>query len=76
LVFPGFNLLNEVAEKFEIDGMGLEYLGSFADIPVALVLESWKKAYGEDRVGGWIADLEAKAGESRRDFLTEDPTDE
>jgi transglutaminase-like putative cysteine protease len=54
----------------------LEYLGSFADIPVSLILESWKKAYGENRVDGWIVDLEAKSGESRRDFFAEDPTTE
>jgi transglutaminase-like putative cysteine protease len=69
-IFQAFNLNHLRYMEY------LEYLGSFADIPVALILESWKKAYGEDRVGGWIADLEAKAGERRRDFLTEDPTDE
>ncbi len=69
-IFQAYNLNHQRYMEY------LEYLGSFADIPVALILESWKKAYGVERVGGWIADLEAKAGESRRDFLTEDPTDE
>ena len=51
----------------------LEYLGSYSDIPVALILQAWKKTYGEDRVNGWISDLEAKAGERGQDFYTEDP---
>ena len=33
----------------------LEYLGSYADIPVDLIVAGFKEAYGHDRVRRWIA---------------------
>ena len=36
----------------------LEYHGTYTDIPVDNILAAWKKAYGRDRVGKWIDDLE------------------
>ena len=36
----------------------LEYHGTYADIPVDAILAAWEKAYGKDRVGKWISDME------------------
>jgi transglutaminase-like putative cysteine protease len=37
----------------------LDYLGSYADLPLDDLLEGWNRTYGEDRVASWIASLEA-----------------
>jgi transglutaminase-like putative cysteine protease len=66
-VFQAYNLDNQKFMEY------VEYLGSTSDIPVALIVQAWKEAYGEERVNGWIAALEAQAGESRQDFYAEDP---
>ena len=36
----------------------LEFHGIYADIPVDIIPAAWEKAYGKDRVGKWIDDLE------------------
>jgi transglutaminase-like putative cysteine protease len=69
-IFHAYNLDNQKFMEY------LEDLGSYPDVPVALILQAWKKTYGEDRVNMWIAALEALAGESGRDFHTEDPIGE
>ncbi len=66
-VFHAYNQDNQKFMEY------LEDLGSYSDVPVALIVQAWKKTYGEDRVSGWIAGLEAQAGESGQDFYTEDP---
>jgi transglutaminase-like putative cysteine protease len=66
-IFQAYNLDNQKFMEY------VEYLGTASDIPVELILSSWKKTYGEDRVNGWIAALEAQTGVSERDFDTEDP---
>ncbi len=43
----------------------VEFYGSYADIPVAEIVAAFKKAYGEERVRGWINSFE-KYGEVRR----------
>jgi hypothetical protein len=48
------------------------YHGTHADVPVALILAEWEKAYGKKRVAQWIAALESSGGESIRDFYRED----
>ena len=50
----------------------VEYLGTYADIPVDIIVAAWKKAYGEERVGKWIEALEESSGKPRRSFETED----
>jgi hypothetical protein len=45
----------------------MEYLndhGTFADIPVDRILDSWKTVYGSERVRQWI-DLFEKSGSKR-----------
>jgi transglutaminase-like putative cysteine protease len=66
-IFHATNLDNEKFMEY------VEYLGSTSDIPVASIVQAWKEAYGEDRVNGWIAALEAQAGMSGQDFYAEDP---
>jgi len=66
-LFHAYNLDNQKYMEY------VEYLESCSDIPVASILEAWKKTYGVDRVNGWIANLEARAGESGSDFHREDP---
>jgi hypothetical protein len=36
----------------------LEFHGTYADIPVDVILEAWERAYGKDRVMKWIDNLE------------------
>jgi transglutaminase-like putative cysteine protease len=36
----------------------LEFLGSFSDIPVSRILDAFEKAYGRERVRGWIESFE------------------
>lgn len=50
----------------------LEYSGTYADIPIPLILEGWEKAYGRDRVRRWIRMHEKHEGIARADFYRED----
>jgi transglutaminase-like putative cysteine protease len=50
----------------------VEYLDTYADIPVDVIIAGWKKAYGEDRVNRWIEEFERSGGKSGRDFHRED----
>jgi transglutaminase-like putative cysteine protease len=50
----------------------LEFIGSYADIPVNEIVAAFKKTYGQERVQGWIESFE-KYGDVRRGrFETED----
>ena len=52
--------------------------GTFADIPVDIIVAAWKEAYGKDRVEGWIVSFEKSGGKSLSDFSREEiyfPTD-
>ncbi len=48
------------------------YHGSFADIPVELIVAGWRKAYGVERVSNWISEMERAGGKSGREFLSEE----
>lgn len=48
------------------------YHGTHADVPLALILNAWKKAYGENRVARWITAFESSQAGPRRDFSRED----
>jgi len=48
------------------------YHGTYADIPVAAILAAWKRAYGAERIAGWIGTLNARGTEVGRDFSRED----
>jgi len=65
-IFHAYNLENR---KF------MEYIadhGTYADIPVDIIVSEWEKAYGKDRVGNWIKAIEKSGGKTMRDFYTED----
>ena len=48
------------------------YHGSFADIPVEMIVAGWEKAYGVERVRNWISEMERSGGKSHREFLSEE----
>jgi len=50
----------------------LEYLGSYADMPVDLIVAGFEEAYGRDRVRGWITEFEERGVMSLRDFEKEE----
>ena len=50
----------------------VEFLGTYADVPVPEILLGCRKIYGEERVNNWIRMWEAQGGESSSDFERED----
>jgi len=48
----------------------LDFLGTYDDIPVGEIVKAWEKAYGHDRVQGWIAGFESK--KQKRNFYKEE----
>jgi len=48
------------------------YHGTNADIPVAEILAAWRRAYGEERIEGWIRMSGNRATEVGRDFGREE----
>jgi transglutaminase-like putative cysteine protease len=65
-LFQPYNLENRQFMEY------VAYHGTYADIPVRTIVAAWEKAYGRDRVKGWIAMLEKAGGGSWRDFYKED----
>lgn len=49
----------------------VEFHGVYDDIPVEEILAAWEKAYGQKRIGRWIAELERTGGKSWRGFERE-----
>ena len=65
-IFHPYNL-----EKKEF----MEYVadhGTYADIPVDIIVTAWKEAYGNHRVNGWIEGFEKSGGNSGRNFYGEE----
>jgi hypothetical protein len=53
----------------------MEYVafhGIYSDIPVSLIVEAWRKVYGDDLIDRWIKSLEERGGSSLSDFDKED----
>ena len=50
----------------------IDDLGTYTDVPVDAIVKSWEKAYGAERVRGWIEAFESAGGDSGRDFTKED----
>lgn len=65
-MFQPYNLENEKFMEY------VEYLGTYADVPVAAILKGWEKAYGKERVGQWIQALEQSEGKNLRRFEEEE----
>ncbi len=56
----------------------MEYVafhGVYSDIPVPIIVEAWRKAYGEDLINRWIKSLEEGGDSSLSDFESEDVLD-
>jgi transglutaminase-like putative cysteine protease len=51
----------------------LEYHGTFADIPVSAIVAAWEKAYGEERVRGWMELFSEKEHTPFADFHSQEP---
>jgi len=50
----------------------IEYLGTYADVPVDDILEGWGKFYGRDHLSAWIEELEKGKGKASHNFDKED----
>jgi transglutaminase-like putative cysteine protease len=50
----------------------LEYHGTYADIPVDIIVGAWKQTYGRERVRSWIDAFERLGAGSARDFYKEE----
>ncbi|SHE54403.1 Transglutaminase-like superfamily protein [Desulfacinum infernum DSM 9756] len=64
-----FHAYNKSRQKFM---EYLEYHGEYADVPVEIIVDAWKAAYGAERVQGWIDALEGADDSPRRIFEEED----
>jgi len=65
-IFHAYNLENRKFMEYMADH------GTYADIPVDIIVSEWEKAYGKDRVGNWIKAIEKSGGKTMRDFYSED----
>ncbi|MBW1780008.1 MAG: transglutaminase domain-containing protein [Deltaproteobacteria bacterium] len=65
-VFHLYNLEKKLFMEYVADR------GTYADIPVDLIVTAWKEAYGEERVNGWIRGFEESGEATGRDFYREE----
>jgi hypothetical protein len=65
-IFHAYNLEKKQFMEYVADH------GTYADIPVDIIVAAWKEAYGNDRVNGWIKGFEKSGGKSGRDFYREE----
>jgi len=65
-VFQPYNLENQLYMEYT------DFLGTYSDIPVDLIVTAWEEAYGQERVQGWIKDFEEAQGKKQKDFYQED----
>lgn len=65
-LFQPYNLENKKFMEY------VEFRGIYADIPVAVIVEAWERAYGKDLIKSWIKMFEEKGGLSISDFESED----
>jgi transglutaminase-like putative cysteine protease len=50
----------------------VEFLGVYADVPVAAIVSAFRHTYGDERVDSWIRACEERDGESVSEFERED----
>ena len=65
-IFQPYNLENRLFMEYT------DFLGTYADIPVEIIVAAWEKEYGRERVQGWIKGLEEAQGEKPKDFYQEE----
>lgn len=65
-IFQAYNLEKKRFMEYQNDH------GTFADIPVDMIVHAWEEAYGKDRVQSWIAQFEKIGGKSLSNFGREE----
>jgi len=65
-IFHPYNLQKKQFMEYVADH------GTYADIPVDIIVTAWKEAYGNARVNSWIEGFEKSGGSSGRDFYGEE----
>jgi transglutaminase-like putative cysteine protease len=65
-IFQPFNLENRKFMEY------VEFSGTYADIPVDIIVAGWEEAYGKERVQGWIREFEQAGAGNYRDFYQEE----
>ena len=50
----------------------LEFIGTYADIPVTEIVRAFEKTYGRERVRGWIESFEKYGNVRKGKFDVED----
>jgi len=65
-LFQPYNLENRRFIEY------VEFHGVYADIPVAVIVEAWERAYGKDLIQRWINRFEEGGSRSLSDFENED----
>jgi transglutaminase-like putative cysteine protease len=65
-LFQAYNLENKKFMEY------VNFCGIYADVPVDQIVDAWKRAYGEDRVQGWIKMFGEEGDHSLSDFEKED----
>jgi transglutaminase-like putative cysteine protease len=65
-IFHPYNLEQKLFMEYVTDH------GTYADIPLDIIIAAWKEAYGEERVNAWIRGFEASGETSGRDFYGEE----
>ena len=65
-LFQPYNLENQMFMEY------VEFYGVGTDIPVKEIVKAWEKAYGEDRVRGWIKWFQERGDRSLSDFESEE----
>ena len=65
-LFQGYNLENKKFIEY------VEFHGVYADIPLAVIVKAWERAYGKDHIKSWIKRFEEGGERSLSDFESED----
>ena len=65
-LFQPYNLDNQKFMEY------VKFYGIDADVPVDQIVAAWEKAYGEERVKGWIKSFEERGDRSLSEFEKED----
>ena len=65
-IFQPYNSENRLFMEYT------DFHGTYADIPVEIIINAWEKAYGRERVQSWIKDFEEAQGRKEKDFYQEE----
>lgn len=65
-IFQPYNLENRLFMEY------MDFMGTFADIPVSTIVAGWEEAYGREKVTSWIQGMEASQGKTFRNFYQEE----